>query len=198
MSSAHNGRQGSHRDPIRRVRFDDLPSIMAQALTRAPGWQGAAVAMPWLPRSHSGRRFVIIAVLAVLVIWGVLYLVFRDWRTHYRERAAYGASQVAPAIDPLAAIVPPDVDPLAWRDAVARTHDLLLTVTASNLLTLDEMRALRAELDQAVARARAHPKTARNELAGVWDTMTARAGFVLKDERAPGGDRHPRPAIIRR
>ena len=57
--------------------------------------------MSWLGRSYSGRRFVIVAVIAVLVVWGLLYLVFREWRARYRVRAAYGASQVVPAIDAL-------------------------------------------------------------------------------------------------
>jgi hypothetical protein len=198
MSSAHDGRQGSHRDPSRRLRYDDLSAILARtyALGRGGEGAGAATAPPWLPRSHSGRRFVLVAGLAVLVIWGVLYLVFRDWRARYRERAAYGASQVVPAIDRMAEILPPDVDPAAWRDAVDRTHAMLLTVTASNLLSIDEMQALRTELDQTVEQAHAHPETGLTELASVWNTLADRAGFLFTDSRAPSGDRHPRPAIL--
>jgi hypothetical protein len=202
MSSSSNGRQESHRDPIRRLRYDDLASIMARTYAHGPGEGSAAklpflsAASPWLPRSHSGRRFVIVAGIAVLVIWGLLYLVFRDWRARYRERAAYGASQVVPAIDRMAEVVPPGVDTTAWRDAVRRTHDMLLTVTSSNLLGIGEMRALRAELDQTVSRARAHPETAVAELAGVWNTIADRAEFLLKDTRSRSGDRHPRPKIL--
>jgi hypothetical protein len=103
---------------------------------------------------------------------------------------------VVPAIEPMAAIVPPGVEPAVWRDAVNQTRAMLATVTASNLLGIDEMRALRAELDQAVARARAHPETALNDLAEVWNTIADRAEFLLKDERSPGGDRHPRPKTL--
>ncbi len=173
---------------------------MTQTYARAMGGEGVGVTtarnVPWLPRSHSGRRFVIVAGLAVLVIWGVLYLVFRDWRARYRERAAFGATQVVPAIDPMAEIVPPGVDSTAWRDAVRRTHDMLLTVTSSNLLGIGEMQTLRAELDQTVSRARAHPETAVAELAGVWNTIADRAEFLLKDTRSQSGDRHPRPKIL--
>jgi hypothetical protein len=193
MSSSANGRQGSPREPLRRLRYDDLSAILARSSARVPGPPGAP-ASPWLPRSHSGRRFVILAALAVLAIWGVLDLVFRDWRARYRRRAAYGASHVAPAIDPMAETVPPGVDPAAWRDAVSRTHDMLRTVAASNLLGLDEIQRLRAELDAAVARAR--PETARAELAAVWDAIADRAEFLLKDGRSADGERHRRPDVL--
>ena len=115
MSSSSNGRQESHRDPVRRLRYDDLASTMAPTYAHGTGEAsagrvpGTSRSSPWLPRSHSGRRFVIVAVIVVLVIWGVLYLVFREWRARYRERAAYGVSQVVPAIDPMAETRP------AWR-----------------------------------------------------------------------------------
>ncbi|HZW29705.1 MAG TPA: hypothetical protein VFF52_03305 [Isosphaeraceae bacterium] len=199
MSSSPNGRGGRHREPIRRLRYDDLTALMIRAAARGSSRAGgsAVPALPWLPRSHSGRRFVIMAVLVALAIWGALYLAFRDWRARYRARAAYGASQVVTALQPLTEIVPPAVDPGEWREAVSRTQDLLLTVTASNLLGIDAMRALRAELDQAVARARARPETALDELAGVWNTMDHRAAFLFHDSRSPSGLRHVRPALLR-
>jgi hypothetical protein len=150
----------------------------------------------WRGRSYSGRRFVTLAVLAVVILWGLLYVVFREWRARYRVRAAYGANQVVPAIDPLAEVDPPGVDPGRWRDAVAGTHAMLLTVTASNLLGLAAMRDLRLELDGAVARARAHPETAVAELAAIWDDMSERGEFLLKDTRPLKGDRHPRPEFL--
>jgi hypothetical protein len=139
---------------------------------------------------------VTVAVLVMLVIWGVLYLVFREWRARYRERAAFGASQVVPAIDPMAEIVPPGVEPSSWRDAVKQTRALLLTVTASNLLDIDDLRALRAELFLAVARCRSHPDSGIAVLAGVWNSIADRAGFLLNDSRSPSGERHPRPRIL--
>jgi hypothetical protein len=149
---------------------------------------------------------VILAAIAVLVVWGLLYLVFREWRARYKARAAYGANQVAPAIDAFAEVVPEGVEAdrfmgagiffLLWRDAVARTHDMLKTVTASNLLGLAEMRDLRDELDRAAARAREHRDAAVAELAAVWDAMSERGEFLLKDTRSLKADRHPRPAIL--
>jgi hypothetical protein len=199
MSSTSNGRGGSHRESIRRLRYDDLASLVIRNSIRGSSREGgsAALASPWLPRSHSGRRFVIVAGLVVLVIWGALYLAFRDWRARYRARAAYGANQVISAIKPLTEIVPSGVDPGAWHDAVSRTQAMLLTVTAANLLGIDEMRSLRVELDEAVTRAQAKPETAVNELAGVWNTMDERAAFLFQDSRSPSGVRHGRPAILR-
>jgi hypothetical protein len=93
-------------------------------------------------------------------------------------------------------MVPPGVDPGDWREAVRETHDMLRTVTASNLLGLQQMQSLRAELEQTVSRARAHPDTALDELAGVWNMVADRAEFVLKDGRSASGERHPRPRIL--
>jgi hypothetical protein len=199
MSSSPNGQHGGHDDPIRRLRYDDLSAIMEQTAARGArrgGTRTRAPAMEWLGRSYSGRRFVVLGVIAVLVVWGLLYVVFREWRARYRVRAAYGAGQVAPAIDAFAGIAPPDVEPTRWRDAVARTHAMLVTITASNLLGLDQMRDLRADLDRAVDRAKAHPESAVAELAAIWDDMSERGEFLLKDTRSLTGDRHPRPEIL--
>jgi len=139
---------------------------------------------------------VLIAGLVLMVIWGVLWVIFRDWRVRYRARAAYGATHVVAAIDPLEAIVPADVDPDAWRDAVRQTRAMLMTVTSSNLLDIQEMERLRGELDQFVARARAHPETGRLELAAIWNELGDRGEFLFKDSRSLSGDRHPRPKIL--
>jgi hypothetical protein len=164
---------------------------------RRGGGTGVGVdTMPWPVRSVSGRRFVILAVIAVLVAWGLLYVIFREWRTRYRVRAAYGANQVAPAIDAFADAVPNGIDRARWRDAVARTHAMLLTVTASNLLGLAQMRDLRAELDRAATRARARPDAAVAELAAVWDNLSERGEFLMRDTRSLKSDRHPRPEIL--
>jgi hypothetical protein len=183
---------------MRRLRYDDLASLVVRSSLRGIRREGGytVLASPWLPRSHSGRRFVIMAALVVLVIWAALALAFRDWRARYRARASYGASQVVPAIQPMAEIVPPGVNPGAWRDAVSRTQALLQTVVASNLLDLDQMRELRGALDEAVARARAKPETALNELAGVWNAVDENAAFLFQDSRSPSGARHLRPNLL--
>ena len=141
------------------------------------------------PTSHSGRRLVLVAGLALVVLWGALQAAFQVWRSGYRKRADFGATRVAPAIDPLAEIVPPGVEPDAWRRAVAETHEAIVTLTAANLLDLAQMRALRDDLTACVTRARAQPETARAELAGLWNELAHRAGPVLNA-------RHPRPALL--
>ena len=157
---------------MRRVRIDAMAGRMSPA--------------PDIPEGRSGRHVVIVGVLLVLVAWGGLYLAFRDWRARYRARALYGASHVATAIDPMAAVVPSGVSPVAWRDAVSETHAMLVTVTASNLLDTAALRSLRGEVAAHVARAR--PETALSELAGLWDELHDRAGPLL--------DRHPRPELL--
>jgi hypothetical protein len=199
MSSSTNGRHGGHDDPIRRLRYDHIPAIIEQtrARSRPGGETGAgATTASWLGRSDSGRRFVTLAVIAVLIVWASLYLVFREWRARYRVRAAYGATQVAPAIDAFADRAPPGVEATRWRDAVERTHAMLVTVTASNLLGLDEMKQLRAEIERAAGRAGARRESAVAELAAVWDDMSERGEFLMRDTRSLTGDRHPRPGIL--
>ena len=114
-------------------------------------------------------------------------LAFREWRARYRERAAFGAGQVATAIDPLAEVVPPGVPPHAWHEAVTDAHAMLVTLTASNLLDLEQMSGLRDEIAAQVAAAR--PETARDDLARLWDGLAARAGPNV-------AGRHPYPALL--
>jgi len=174
MATVWNGNPGNR--PVRRLRFDAYPP-------------SRAVAEPAAAAGHSGRRAVLAAGLTFLVIGGGLALWFRNWRVRYRARAAFGASQVAPVIDRLAEVVPPEVSRDAWHRTVAEAHAMLVTLTASNMLDLDQMRALRAELIARVARAR--PETARAELAALWDSLARRAGPNLVN-------RHPRPQLLLR
>lgn len=153
--------------PVRRLRVDSTAGV-------------------GLTSTYSGRRFVTVAVLTVLVAWGSLYLVFRGWRARVLARAAYGAREVAPTVDPLARMVPEGVRPDDWREAVQQTHALLVALTAANLLDRPQMQALRDELAARVAGAR--PETARRVLKSVWDDMCARAGPVLA--------RRPRPKVL--
>jgi hypothetical protein len=195
MSTVDNGQHRGHRDPTRRLRFDDLTSIVARRTSGSSAARTTTTAEE-LARGHSGRRLVLVAGLVLMLIWCVLWVIFREWRVGYRARAEYGAAHVVPAIDPLEAIVPPGVDPDAWRDAVRQTRAMLMTVTSSNLLDIEELEELRRELDQFVARARAHPETGRLELAAIWNELSDRGEFLFKDSRSPSGDRHPRPKIL--
>ncbi len=159
MSTPSHDRHGERHDPNRRLRVDDLAAILERTSGRGPRRAGAdAAAMASRVRGYSGRTFVVVAVIGVVICGGLLSLAFREWRVRYRQRAEFGAAQVAPAIDVLAGVVPPGMDAARWRDAVGRTHAMLLTVTGSNLLGLAEMQALRDEIDRLVARARHAPR----------------------------------------
>ncbi len=195
MPTPRNGHHPRFRDPNHRLRIDNLTSIMIGG-TAGSKSGGPAVSGNVLPRGHSGRLFVIAAGITVVLLWGTLYLIFRDWRAKYRVRTSYGVTRMATAIDPLAEIAPPAVEPVAWHDAVRQTHAMLVTVASSNLLDVADMRQLREELDRAVERARARPETAPAELAAIWDTLSDRAEFLFKDSRSASGDRHPRPKIL--
>lgn len=163
---------------------------------------------------RSGRVFVTASVVAVLILWGALYLVFRQWRVRYQERQAYGARVVVAAAEPFASIVPAgerpdsaavraagcggaaavaavaspwDVSPAAWRRAVAETRAMLKTLTDSNVLDVDRMRALGARVSALALGAT--PADARARLAALWDDAEAGAGPVVTD-------RHPRPDVL--
>ncbi len=136
----------------------------------------------------SGRRFVTVAVIVVLVLWGSLYLVFRQWRSVYRERADFGARHVAAAIDPLATVVPDGELPDAWQRTVAETHDMLVALTAANIMNRDQMESLGRRVTSLASRAR--PATARDDLATLWDEVEAQAGPIVRA-------RHPRPKMLR-
>jgi hypothetical protein len=192
MSNGRNGQNLTDRDSTRRLRVDDMAAIVVR---NSPGPADNAPS-PLLSRGHSGRRFVLGACLIVLLIWGTLFLVFRDWRARYRQRALYGSTHVLPAIDRLRSVMPPDVDTAQWHDAVDQTRAMLTTVTGSNLLDVHDMDKLRAELDQHFARASDRPETAVRELALIWDEIADRGEFLFNDSRSLSGIRHPRPKLL--
>ena len=170
--------------PNRRWRVDD---------TVPPALAGPA------PRSTvSGRRAVVALVSAVLILWFVLNLAFREWRAGYQARAQYGATHVAPVVDPLANLEPPGVVPLEWRRAVSDTHAMLLALTGSGLLGESQMDDLRRDIAAQVANAR--PETAQGILAAIWDDLERKAGPVIAPDRTDvplnprHAARHPRPA----
>jgi len=180
----------------RRLRLDELPSNVTWSYGRGSEPRGAMAARSRDERGYSGRRFVLVSGLVLLAIWGTLYLLFRDWRARYQKRAQYGASYVVPAIDPMVRIDPPDVAPEAWREALAQTKAMLVTVTSSNLLDEKQMRELQIALDGAARRSLADPKRAVTELAIIWNSIADRGEFLLKDSRSASGVRHPRPKIL--
>ena len=85
MSNGRNAHDQTYRNSsTRRLRVDDMAAIVVR---KSRGRAGNAP-HGLLPRGHSGRLLVISSGLTLLVIWGTLYLVFRDWRARYRERAS--------------------------------------------------------------------------------------------------------------
>ncbi len=160
--------------PMRRLRIDAFARAHSLAV------QGEAL-------TRSGRPVVIGSGLVLLMLCGPLPVAFYDWRARYRQRADFGAREVAPAIDPLADVIPAHVDPLAWRQAIRETHAMLVTLTGSNLLDLAGMRTLRAEITARVVRAR--PDTALVELTELWNDLTDRGEPVISP-------RHPRPTLL--
>jgi hypothetical protein len=146
----------------------------------------------------SGRRVVIAGALATLAIAGAVYIAFLGWRARYRALAEFGATRVAPLVEPLAGRVPPGVDPGAWRLAVEDTRGMLVALTGAGVLDRAQMEGLRAEVADRVARAT--PATAVGELAALWDDLERRAGPVLAPDVTPPlpgssrAKRHPRPA----
>jgi len=181
MMTVGNGQGGGNGLPTKRWSTDEL------IRRRPPSDEGTV----------SGRGFVIGGVIGVLVIWGAVYLGFLAWRTDYRARAEYGATQVAPLVDPLADRVPPGVDPASWRQAVADTHAMLVALTGSGMLERP-MEALRTEIAALVVRST--PATAQHELTALWDDLERKAGPLIAPDLTPPSPgtkhaaRHPRPA----
>jgi hypothetical protein len=194
MAKSQNGQRNGARHPSRSFRFDAIRSRL-RGSERKTDKAGAPIITEGAD-GHSGRRFVVIAVVVVLLIWGGLYLVFYRWRTDYRGRVAYGLSNVVPAVDAFEEVTPPHVDPVAWRNAVDKTRAMLRTVVGSNLLDRRDMDELRRELDTRVNSAQSHPESATTELAAIWNEMADRAEFLFQDSRAPTHDRHIRPRIL--
>ncbi len=146
----------------------------------------------------TGRWVVIAIVVGVLALWLGLTLTFRAWKARYQALAEFGETQVAPVIDPLASIVPPDVASTDWRVAVSDTHAMLVALTGAGVLDEGQMQDLRREIAASVAAAR--PETARRTLASLWDDLERKAGPVIAPDLVPPpahsrqAKRHPRPA----
>jgi hypothetical protein len=135
----------------------------------------------------SGRVLVTTIVVVVLLVWGSLNLVFRQWRSRYLERKAYAEQVIAARVEPLAKVVPPDVSPAEWRAAVAETRAMLKTLTDSNMLDAARIEDLSARVSDLVRDA--HPDDARTRLADIWDDAEGGAGPVVTA-------RHIRPKLL--
>ena len=151
------------------------------------------------PAARSGRRVVAAFVATVLLLWFGLDRAFRHWTARHEARARFGVEAVAPAVDPLAALTPPDVPSGAWHAAVADTHAILVALTAGGILDERQMDALRRRLDGQVREAAGRPEAARAALARIWDDLERDAGPAIAPDVVPPppnsrhAQRHPRP-----
>jgi hypothetical protein len=177
MNTLRNGDTGNGH--IRRLRIDGRP--MSKPVEVEP-----------LGREHSGRVFITAGGLTLLVLSAVVFGFFQDWRSRYRALAEFGASRVAPAINPLVAHKPPGITIDEWEHTVDDTRAMLIAVTASGLLDKPTMEVLRNDLAERVAQTK--PETAVTELSRLWDEMETKAGPILtrRTERAPHPPRRPR------
>ena len=64
---------------------------------------------------------------------------------------------------------------------------MLTTVTGSNLLEVNDMDKLRAELDKHVDRSTDRPESAVRELAEIWDETAERGEFLFNDSGSLSG-----------
>ncbi len=134
------------------------------------------------------------AALSLVVVGGLIYASFLDWRARHQELVAYGREQVAPTVAPLVDIKPPGVPAEDWQQAVADTRALIEALTAAGVLDRPRMEALKAELEAKVAAAT--PETAVATLRALWDDLERRAGPVLNREFLRPPQPPTRPAIL--
>lgn len=131
----------------------------------------------------SGRLFVIVGCLAILALWGGIYLAFSGWKARYLALAEFGRTEVAPLVDPLALMEPEGVDSRLWKQAIEDTHTMLIGLTSAGVLDQEAMTALREDIKIRVKQAT--PTTALATLAKLWDDLEERAGPVISSDVTP-------------
>lgn len=140
------------------------------------------------PLTGSGRKFVIGLAIVILMIWGALYLGFRAWKAGYEGRAAAGRISAA-RIRPLVKARPPGVEAWVWEDTVDHAEAMLIALTGSNLLSVEQIQELSARIDMLTAEAERDPAKAVDLLRAFWDEVSKRAG--------PVAEIYGRPELVR-
>ena len=154
-----------------------------------------------LSPSHSGRQLVILAIVVLAATSSALYWSFLSWRKHYRQNVAYANGQISPVLKKLFGLHPPKVDPMAWKQAVMDSHDMVALVIASGILDRAGLTVLIKDVSTRFRET--SDSTALRDLSGLWDDMETRAGPILarSPERQPRIPRRPKllePRRIRR
>lgn len=122
-------------------------------------------------RAISGRRVVFGAVVALLISWGSLFVLFSIWRSGVEERIAFGKANVVPVMEDLNDISPPGVSSADWNQAVEETKAMLEEIVGTGRIDRNGLEVLRADLTGRINRARTHPEESLTTLAGIWDDM---------------------------
>ena len=125
----------------------------------------------------SGRRFIVLFTITILIFWASLSVGFRFWKSGYDQKAQVGR-ETARHIRKLVEARPAGVSVAVWEDTVDHTEAMLIAVTGSNLLNLDQIQALTVEIDERVATAIREPNQGPSLLKGLWDELAKRAGPV--------------------
>ena len=125
----------------------------------------------------SGRRFTVMLIVAILIFWGLLTLGFRAWKTGYDQRALAGR-ETARHIRPLVQFRPETVSVALWEETVDHAEAMLIAVTGSNLLNINQIEELATQLDTLVAQAKTEPARGPALLYELWESLAKRAGPV--------------------
>lgn len=144
----------------------------------------------------NGRRFVLISMTVILVIWGTIFAILAPGMRSYRKRTEFGRKEVAPLVFGFQKVVPPGIEPRDWDRAIGDAHSLVLDCTRSGKLAIEEATALRDDVRATLDRAKARPETAVRELAELWDRAAAIAGKVRPEGSQDLDRSHPRPTIL--
>lgn len=127
----------------------------------------------------SGRKFVIGLVLVILSIWGLLYVGFRTWKAGYEGRAAAGRVAAA-RIRPLTQARPQGVEVWVWEDTVDHAEAMLIALTGSNLLSVEQIQELTGQIDELTRKAADNPAQSIQLLKDFWDALSKRSGPVAE------------------
>ena len=95
----------------------------------------------------SGRRFIVLFTITILIFWASLWVGFRFWKSGYDQKAQVGR-ETARHIRKLVEARPAGVSVAVWEDTVDHTEAMLIAVTGSNLLNLEQIQALTVEIDE--------------------------------------------------